>query len=155
MTDTFRDRPFHERFQAMGDQAEAVFEEWATNVANRGFERYGLDRPAVSMARLPRFICYTPDYLMSSKLVEVQGCGRDQTFKFKHDKLEVLGEWSQIHPVELFVFDSTNNRSFLAPLEDVMAAAVADEFESGTFPDNQKQYYKISTLWFLENGHLL
>lgn len=90
----------------MGDEAEGVFEE----TSKRGFVRSGLDRPPISMSMLPPMVRYTPDYLTSAGYVEVQGVGRDQVIKLKHDKLQALLAWADIFACDLFVWDRPNTR---------------------------------------------
>ena len=128
---SFKDRGWNARFAEMGDQAEAKFEE----VCDRGFVRYGLNRPPLRMSMLPPFVRYTPDYLTSRAFVEVQGFGRDQTFKLKVDKYEALAEWAQQHPVDLFIYDSHNDRHIQLSLDEVydviMASGHLDRFPEG------------------------
>lgn len=146
----FRDQDFATRFSKMGDQAESEFEAWATNVAKVGYSRYGLNRPPIQMWRLSCFVRYTPDYLMTKGLVEVQGFGNDQTFKLKHEKLEALVLWSHHDYVRLFAYDSTNHRAWMVPLADVVKAADAGDFTEGMFPEG-KPYFEMSAGWFI--GH--
>lgn len=105
---TFKDKSFDERVAAggMGDEAEGVFE----RVFSKGWARYGLNRPPIQMSKIPARLRYTPDYITTNKLVEVQGFGRDQLFKLKIDKWQALHFWNSVHPVDLFVWDTTNKR---------------------------------------------
>lgn len=134
---SFKDRRWESRFEAMGDQAEAKFEE----VCDRGFVRYGLNRPPIRMSMLPEFVRYTPDYLTSKCFVEVQGFGRDQTFKLKVDKYQALVAWSAFHPVEIFIYDSYNDRSIQLTLDDVYQLW-QDYGSGGSFPEG-KQYWSV------------
>ena len=154
MTSTFRDRSFDERFKALGDEAEKQFELWAQNEANLGFARYGLERPPVQMHRLPPFVRYTPDYLMSRQLVEVQGFGQDGSTKLKLEKLHALEQWQQIHPVSLFAWHTQSRTRWLVPLKFITAGFVADEFEQGTFPEG-KRYLVLPIAWLDANGEQL
>lgn len=90
----------------MGDTAEAIFED----VYPEGFARYGLSRPPVKVGELPAKFRFTPDYLTSKGLVEVQGFGRDQTVKLKLDKFSALGQWHADWRVDLFLWDSHKKR---------------------------------------------
>lgn len=90
----------------MGDEAEAVFE----MVYGKGFEAYGLRRPKVSLRQVPPFVRFTPDYLTSDGLIEVQGFGQDQVCKFKVGKLSALEEWNAQFGVTFFLYDKTNQR---------------------------------------------
>lgn len=137
---SFRNQSWGDRFGAMGDEAEMRFEEWAHSTS-RGFVRFGLNRPPIAVHRLPPFIRYTPDYLQTNQLVEVQGFGRDQLFKLKADKLEILGQWAEYHPVDLFAWDSTNRRAWMVPLDALQEAA--PNMPIGMF-DGTKPYYEYS-----------
>lgn len=150
----FRDQTWETRFSKMGDQAEAAFEDWAQGVVKLGYVRYGLDRPPIQMYRLSAFIRYTPDYLMSQGLVEVQGFGNDQTFKLKHDKLEALVVWSYQAAVHLFAYDSKHDRSWMVPLADIVTSADAADFTEGMFPEG-KPYYEIPATWFEQHAETL
>lgn len=112
---SFRDESWAKRFDAMGDEAEAVFERVCAE-ENIGFVRYGLNRPPLRMSMLPARLRYTPDYLMSAKLVEVQGCGRDALVKLKLDKQGALHWWNDVHPVELFLWHTQSRRWGFVPL---------------------------------------
>ena len=92
---TFSDRSFNQRFYEMGDLAEGRFEDWSEH----NFVRYGLNRPPLAMWKLPPRVRYTPDYLTSHNLVEVQGFGKKQIIHMKPDKWEALLWWdlSLIH----------------------------------------------------------
>lgn len=103
---SFRDQGWVARFGALGDEAEGIFE--ATYP--EGWARFGLNRPPIRLSSVPPFIRYTPDYLTSKGLVEVQGLGRDQTFKLKVDKLAALHQWAEHFRVDLFVWDSSKRR---------------------------------------------
>tara|TARA_R100000152_G_C6764177_1_gene188729 strand:- start:362 stop:811 length:450 start_codon:yes stop_codon:yes gene_type:complete len=133
---SFADEPFHRRIQTMGDIAERAFEE----VSEVNFVRYGLNRPPLNMASLPLTIRHTPDYLTSNNLVEVQGLGKDQVLKMKLEKMKALGSWHRMHKVQLFVYDSTNDRSALIEYNDLQKMCRKAAIES--FPEG-KQYYAI------------
>lgn len=102
----FHQRSFEKRFEEMGDTAERVF----TEVYPQKYVRFGLERPPLRMSMLPPFIRFTPDYLTSKGLVEVQGFGRDQTAKFKLTKIGALLEWQDHFRVDFFIWDSHNRR---------------------------------------------
>lgn len=111
----FKDATWDERFREMGDTAEAKFELYATNVLKRKWTRYGLKRPEIQMYRLPAEVRYTPDYLMTNYLVEVQGLGQDQRFKLKLDKWRALHWWNgtqdqSFQGVRMYVWDSHRER---------------------------------------------
>lgn len=136
---SFRDRPFKSRFTKMGDEAEGVFE--ATYP--EGWTRFGLNRPPINLKDVPPFIRYTPDYLTGKGLVEVQGFGRDQTFKLKDDKLAALMQWHGMFRADLFVYDSHNKRYGFVRLRDLQAALEAGRAERGAFDDGKKPYWAV------------
>lgn len=92
---------------SMGDEAETKFEELHPS----GFVRFGLNRPPISMGMLPPSIRYTPDYLTSHGLVEVQGVGRDRILKLKIDKAMALQQWHQMFKLQMFVWDTTRQEA--------------------------------------------
>lgn len=139
---SFKDQSFQRRFAGMGDEAEAVFE----RVYPRGWARYGLSRPRIALNLVPAFIRFTPDYVTSHGLVEVQGFGTDQVCKFKTDKIDALTQWSEHFPVTLFLYDKTNQRYGYMPLGDVTAACQIDG-ELKTFPEG-------ATYWAIPAANL-
>lgn len=114
-TTAFSELKWELREQTLGDPAEHAFLMWAET---QGYVpiRYGLNRPPLQVAKLPNFIRYAPDFLTVEAFFEVQGCGRDQTFKFKHDKLWALHEWHQHHDVNLWLWNQTIDRNISVPL---------------------------------------
>lgn len=137
MSRSFRHQTFARRFDVMGDEAEGVFEE----TYQEGWVRFGLNRPPINLANVPRFIRHAPDYLTSKGLVEVQGFGRDQTFKLKHEKLFALQDWHAKFRVDLFVWDSHNKRYGWLRLND-LCAELDDIAEFAQFPEG-KPYLAI------------
>jgi hypothetical protein len=105
---TFSDKKWEQREQTLGDPAEHAFEQYA-NRSRLNIVRYGLNRPPINMGRVPTQIRYTPDYLTDIGLVEVQGCGQDQTFKFKHDKLWAITQWSKLDTTWWFLWNQTRD----------------------------------------------
>lgn len=148
MSGAFKDRDFAHRFDVMGDTAELRFEEYATNTLKRGYVRYGLSRPPLQMFRLPARVRYTPDFLMSDRFVEVQGLGRDQFCKLKHDKLGSLRWWNDIQKdgftgVWFFIWDSHRKRECLFPI-GMLDDLLADEKASlGVFQVDRKAYLQF------------
>jgi hypothetical protein len=132
----FHQRSFASRYGAMGDEAEGVFEE-----LNEGkFVRYGLNRPPVNMAMLTPFIRYTPDYLVSRGLVEVQGVGNDRKLKLKVDKALALEQWSAHFDLLFFIWDSKLKRSGYVQWKDLWV--VLPEMPIKHFPEG-KAYWEI------------
>lgn len=147
---SYKDEQWNIREATLGDIAEGAFEEWVTK-SGWIYERYGLERPAVDMRKIIPFVRYTPDYLLDNgvevSLVEVQGCGRDQTFKFKVDKLDALQDWwynvYDQNPVRVWLWDEFNQRSWLFDIQELMLKLDAHGVE-GSFPEG-KEYVAIST----------
>lgn len=136
---SFKDKSFADRFGAMGDQSESAFEQWCEQHQHNQV-RWGLDRPPLKMSMLPTRLRYSPDYLMSAKFVECQGFGRDQTFKLKVEKHGALHWWADLHPVDLWVLDSHNNRACLLGLNDF--DGLLPHAKIDTFPEG-KAYFAI------------
>jgi hypothetical protein len=135
---SFKDQGWEQRFTRLGDEAEGVFEE----VYPHGKARFGLDRPPIQLHRISAFTRYTPDYITSAGLVEVQGLGRDRTFKLKDDKLAALEQWAQHETVRLFVWDNVARRWGLIELPDLIAALAANG-ERGSFDNGTKPYTSL------------
>jgi hypothetical protein len=135
----FRDQTWSQRFKSLGDMAETQFEQWMTR-QRLGYVRYGLDRPPLAMHKLPHRLRYTPDYLATGRFYEVQGFGRDQTFKLKLDKWSCLQWWNDLHPVSFFVYDSHHERSCTVSLEDVTATINAGRVRLASFAEG-KPYF--------------
>lgn len=138
---SFREGRWERRFEAMGDAAEAAFEEWA-EVNKRGFIRYGLNRPPIAVHRLPTRVRYTPDYLTTRAFVECQGFGQDQLVKMKVDKAGCLHWWADLHEVELFLWDSANKRSVLVTLDEFDDALCEPEAALKHFQE-RKPYFEV------------
>jgi hypothetical protein len=134
----FRNQSFNQRFRVMGDTAEQKCEEVLT-ASGVGFERFGFNRPqGISMNKLPPFVRYTPDYVTSDALIEVQGLGRDNTAKFKRDKLSVLWEWDRQMPVHFFLWWSTRRKYLFVSLADVTKAVDNPSMSQLGFFDGRK-----------------
>lgn len=136
----FRNQSFAGRFAAMGDEAEGVFEA----VYPEGFVRFGINRPPINLANVPAKIRYTPDFLTGRGLVEVQGFGKDQILKLKHDKLNALWAWHEDFRVDLFVWDSTNKEYGWVRLPELDDAITAHAVEA-MFPEN-KPYWALHSM---------
>jgi len=140
MTDIgFKDQPWTQRFGTLGDPAEQRFEQFYEG----NWERWGLNRPNLSMKMLPNNIRHAPDYITSHGFVECKGLGRDQVLKVKHEEIdEAWGFWNQIMPLRVFVFDSHNDRHTIIDYSQILWMA-NDHGTVDHFPDNNKPYYRI------------
>jgi hypothetical protein len=133
----FRNQSWSSRYGAMGDEAEEQFE-----IARAGkFARYGLNRPPINMGMVPPFLRYTPDYITSHGLVEVQGVGRDRILKIKKEKADALDLWHKEFALQMFIWDTTNKRHTFVPWEDL--ACVLPALEVDSFPEG-KEYWKLN-----------
>jgi len=131
---SFKDQSFATRFSAMGDEAEQIFEAWAASTDLK-FVRYGLNRPPIAMHKLPARLRYTPDYLTSGHLIEVQGFGQDQICKLKIDKWMSLHYWNTVHPVNLFIWDRSNRRYAIVKLAQFDSLLAEGNATIGQFPE--------------------
>lgn len=120
----------------MGDEAEQKFEE----VYEQGYVRYGLCRPPIQMHKLAPFVRYTPDYLTSTSLVEVQGVGRDRKLKIKKEKAKALSEWEETFPLRFFIWDSFLNQHTM--VEWAQLCGLFRKVPVKKFPEG-KAYYEI------------
>lgn len=139
---TFHGKSWDARFNEMGDQAEQRFEQEFTELGLK-FVRYGLNRPPISLARVPSRIRYSPDYLCHNRFVEVQGFGRDQLLKLKVDKWGALHWWRDVHPVDLFILDSHKDRTTCIPLERLDDLIDAGQCELRVFHE-AKAYFAFA-----------
>lgn len=112
MSDQFHTQPWASRYARMGDASESRYEE----TVNRGYVRFGLNRPRIHVPSLPKRLRFMPDYLEAKRFVECVGFGRDGELKLKTAKYDVLRWWETVHPVELFVYDSKLKRHTQVPL---------------------------------------
>jgi hypothetical protein len=127
----------------MGDEAEGHFEEYAEGVLGQKWIRFGLERPPLHMASLPTRLRYTPDYLMSKRFVEVQGFGRDQTAKFKLEKLNAAHWWNDLHPLYIYVWDSHKKREHMFHLFELDRLINEARTELGHFHE-KKAYFAFA-----------
>ena len=101
----YHQRDWKDRVGTLGDIAEGIFEE----VSPLGsWERLGWNRPSFKMKNLSAFMRHMPDYACGTgHVVEVMGCGRDNTVKLKEVKYEALRDWNKhAAPVCLFLWNS-------------------------------------------------
>jgi hypothetical protein len=139
---TFASQPWAGREGSLGDEAESHYEALAQ--ANGWlFIRYGLNRPPLHVASLPKFIRYMPDYLESKRLVECQGGGYDRKVKIKVEKLNEVTEWNKIHPVVWFLWNRKIAMYAMPTHADVLDVIARRRYTMTTF-DETKIVYVIS-----------
>lgn len=143
MTRTYSDMDWQQRETTLGDPAENACALWSQQ-SGYPIVRYGLNRPPISLQKVPAFIRYTPDFLGPDMLLEVQGCGKDQLFKFKHDKLWALTEWDRHMPVHLFLWNQTLNDQVIVPLLRVKRhCSTFDDYKTDGLFDGTKPYAAV------------
>jgi hypothetical protein len=127
---SFHKQSFETRFGAMGDEAEAVFDEMYPK-----HHKLGLNRPPFQVAGMDAALRYLPDRMLRDRFVECMGIGRDRLLKPKVEKFEALFRWTWIAPVDLFVYDKTKQMTYMAPLRDWWESCsrhgIADTFPEG------------------------
>jgi len=160
VTETFSAREWKERERTLGDPAENAFEAWCKRRSHK-YATYGLRRPDLDLSYVPPFVRYTPDFLTQFGLVEVQGCGRDETFKFKHEKLDALVDWHRncksqhgFH-LYLWLWNQTLDESVLVAFDRLVALCVDEEGmqwrTDGVF-DKTKPFAAVEWSWPLLSG---
>lgn len=140
----FKDKTWTERYRKMGDEAEGVYEDWAT-IQGTKWARYGLNRPDFNVAKLPIKLRYTPDYITAKSLVEVQGFGKDQKIKLKEEKLLALMEWHKEHPTCLWLYNNVTCQCVTVSVPDMFVASLSAVSKS--FPEG-KPYYEWDADFF-------
>lgn len=133
------ERPFAARYAAMGDKAESAFEGLHPRA-----HRLGLNRPSLNMARMETAMRYTPDYMTEAGAFEVMGFASrgNAALKLKCEKLDALQNWNLLMPVHLWVYDSSRNRYWSAPVEQ-WATQCHNHAERLFFPDNMRPYWNL------------
>lgn len=137
MNPTFKDRPWNQRLKSLGDEAETVYETWATQ-NGIGFHRSGINRPPFNVGKLPKMVAYTPDYLTDQGYVEVQGFGKDRQIKLKVEKLEALTQWDMVFHTEMFLWDNVDRTVAQVPVMWFLRNAANDQ---GVYPEGK--HYQI------------
>lgn len=140
---TFSDQDWDTRLVTLGDPAEKAFEAWC-NKRGLGYVKYGLDRPPVRLAQVPPMVRYTPDYLTDEALYEVQGCGRDSVFKFKHDKLVSLHRWTDIWHTRMWLWHQPLDASVWLPIHSIIELCITKgELRTNGLFDGSKPFAAV------------
>lgn len=123
----------------LGDPAEQAFLQRHPKA-----HRLGLCRPEFSMNGMPYTMRYTPDFMLRDRLVECMGIatGGQGTLKIKLEKLGALRFWETIGTVHLWVWDSSNDQCWDAPLH-MWEKACWEHGSKEFFPDNKKPYWEL------------
>ena len=147
---SFHEQSFAQRFQTMGDYAEAVYME-VKPLGNT--TRFGFRRPkGVKFGSLPEGLRHMPDYVTASYLVEVMGLGKDGILKsMKLTKYEALKMWNQFAKrigllgVMLFVWNSSEKQYVVLSWGDIVEEVKYSKRTDGirTFENDGNQYYPL------------
>lgn len=135
----FHAQSFQRRFAAMGDQAETAF-----TTVNPSAHRTGLNRPEFSLQGMPAPMRYAPDFMLPDGFYEVMGIASrgDGQLKLKQEKVDALNLWRVLGPVRLWVYDSSHQRFWTAPLEQWVECC----YRYGSvdsFNDNKKMFWRL------------
>lgn len=136
----FKNKKWSERIQTLGDPAEQKFEAQYPNQ----FVRSGLNRPPFNLTELSDMVRYTPDYLKGDGYYEVQGCGRDQKFKFKHDKLRALMAWDDVMTTYVWLWNEPHDTWSCLEIQDLMGYCFDNGFRTDGIFDGSKPYAAVS-----------
>ncbi len=147
---SFSEQSFSQRFQVMGDAAEAVYEAVAPLGSTT---RFGYRRPkGVKFGTFPEALRHAPDFTTASYFVEVMGLGRDGILKsMKLSKYEALKIWHAhgkkigLLGVALFIWNSSKKQyivlSWKDIVEEVKYAKRADGIQK--FKNDGNEYYPL------------
>jgi hypothetical protein len=142
----FHQQSFAARHGEMGDASEAVFDRiHGDRVHALGLNRYWKNGDKLYLNKMTTPMRYAPDRQTIDRFVECMGIGRDQTLKIKDEKIVSLLRWNNIGPVDLFVYDSKNDRWWQAHILE-WNLAIAEYGEVKHFPEG-KAY------WALHSDH--
>jgi hypothetical protein len=125
----------------MGDLAEDQCRLWL-EAEGRGYVEYGLNRPPLRMSMLPAIVRHTPDFLTSRDFIECKGFGRDQILKVKLEDWDCWQFWNRIHPLSLFFYDSSEQRTICISFKTFRDWLSDSRIGLGTFPEG-KPYFSI------------
>lgn len=147
---SFNEQPFHQRFQVMGDTAEAVYEA----VAPLGdTTRFGYRRPkGVKFSTFPEIVRHQPDFVTPTYLVEVMGLGRDGILKsMKTTKYEALKVWNKVAKMlgllglALFIWNSSKRQFIVIAWQDIVDEVGYSKRKYGVqkFESDGHEYYRL------------
>ena len=153
----YRDQPFHQRFDKMGDEAEGVY----AKIKPFGKTiRFGWNRPkGIEFKKLPQILRHKPDfYAEDGYLVEVVGLGKDGILKsIKVEKYEALKTWARIArlldlELAFFIWNSSKNQYALLTWKKltVLTRRSANKLGIQAFANDGNEYYPIPWEWILE-----
>lgn len=153
---TFKDETWDERFKSMGDQAEGEFE-----TRHQNWARFGFNRPDIDMSKNSAVLNSAPDYVYGPNgrnvMVEVQGCGKDQLFKFKDDKLVALKQWKTFTGMDVFLWlwDASTESAYWISIDNLWIRSLKPLYyggSHGTFPEGKEYVAFPAGTFEMENG---
>lgn len=146
---TFSEQKFASRFTAMGDLAEAQYQEQQPHGT---CVRFGWQRPPVHMGNMTAVLRYMPDfYAQDGCLVEVMGCGRDGILKgMKVDKWSAMLVWHEhVADVRFWLWNSTLDKGISLTLIQmaVLVQRSATDLGVRSFEVDGNRYYPLPWEW--------
>lgn len=143
----YRDKPWQQRMSSLGDLSEQMFE--AISPLGK-WERYGWNRPSVTMSNMSDKTRHKPDYYTQiGFLVECMGLGRDGILKLKLSKYDALALWNRHdQPVKLFVWNSSTSEWVVLSWKQIVSL-VGKARKAGIkeFKNDKNKYYPILWEW--------
>lgn len=149
----FHSRPFNQRFQYMGDEAEAIYE---AVVPMGSTIRFGWNRPkGINFSKLPAALRHMPDYYaQAGYFVEVMGLGKDGILKSmkvaKYDALKLWAKVARIFGINMavFVWNSYAEEYVTIMWEDVVDVVSQSKRKFGIEAFNDgNEYHPIPWEW--------
>jgi hypothetical protein len=148
---SFHQQGWSARFQSMGDEAEAMFEQ-VTPLGS--VVRFGWNRQALHKF-MSKTLSHKPDYYANQGiLVEVIGCSGDLVRAMKVDKWEAMKVWHKIQPLQFFVWNRANKTWLMVPyngMRKTIARSVKEE-RVKAFENDGNQYYEMEWEWLAANA---
>ena len=123
---------------AYPNEAEATFDRLHPNSAP-----WGLDHPPINVGMIPGMVRYAPDRIMSDRMVECKGVGKDAILKIKLEQLYALAWWANVMDVYVFIWDSYRKRHATIKVGDLIKACEKNGVLT-QFPDNSKPAWFMS-----------
>lgn len=143
---SYRDQPFYQRLNTMGDISEQMFE----LIAPLGtYDRFGWNRPKSKMKHMSNMLRHTPDfYTQIGFLVECAGLGKDGVYKLKLTKYDALRDWNKVQDVKLFLWNSSTSEWVLLSWSQVKKLVNrARKVGVKAFENDGNEYYPIEWDW--------
>ncbi len=150
MSQAYRDQPFGQRFQVMGDTAEGVYLE-VKPLGNT--TRFGFRRPkGVKFSHFPERYRHMPDFITPTYLVEVVGLGRDGILKsIKVSKYDALKWWHKqakeggLMGLVIFIWNSSEREFITLDWKTIQDEVAYSKRKYGVqaFESDGVEYYRL------------